>query len=426
MPRELIETRAPTERAVLVFVNPDSEQDSYVEEEMIALCEAAGIEPVGSIRQRVNKVHPPTYIGKGKVEELLTATKELKADLTLFDCDLSALQQRNLVDALHVKVIDRPQLILDIFAQRAHTREGMLQVELAQYLYMLPKITTVYTKFEQQRGGIGVRGPGETKLEVDRRRIKDRIEHLRKDLEEVRRHRELQRAGRKKLPFPSASIVGYTSAGKSTLLNALSDCHVYTDSMVFATLDPTTRKVELQDGYHLFLTDTVGFIRDLPTHLIAAFHATLEEVIEADLLIHVIDISHPNWDMQRDAVLDTLAELDVSHKPILTVFNKVDKLEDASEVRELVANTPNSVAISAKKREGLASLKRKLAEMTQSLYAEIAVVIPYSQSHLLDECYQYGRVLETESREDGTYVKAKVLSEVAERIKAQLRAPIKL
>lgn len=403
---------------MLVLVNTDPEDDAYVEEELTSLSDAAGIEVAGHVRQRVEKPSSATYIGKGKVEELLAAVKDERADVVVFDCELTALQQRNLSDTLKVKVIDRTQLILDIFAQRAHTREGVLQVELAQYTYLLPKITSVYTQFERQKGGIGLRGPGEQKLEADRRRIKDRIAHLKRDLEEVRAQRGRQRAGRRKTPFPFACLVGYTSAGKSTLMNRLTGSKVLVDPMLFATLDPTTRKVELKDGYSVFLTDTVGFVRNLPTNLVAAFRATLEEVSEADFLIHVINVAHPNWETQRDAVIETLRDIGAESRPVLTVFNKIDLLQDRTVLRELVAGVPMSVAVSATKGVGLDDLEDTIVRMIRSLLVPVETVIPYAKSGLVQECYDYGRVLSVEHMDDGIHIRAELVAEMADRIKA--------
>ena len=261
------------ERAVLVFTNDDEAEDLYVEEELIGLCEAADVEPIAELRQRQHRPVKATFLGKGKVVELAALAKEVDADIVLIDGEVSGLQQRNLQDGLPCRVVDRTQLILDIFARRARSREGILQVELAQLTYMLPKLMSVYTKFERQKGGIGMRGPGETKLETDRRLVRDRIARLGGEIEDVKRHRDQQRTSRRKHPFPFAAIAGYTSAGKSTLMNRMSGTEVLVDAMPFATLDPTTRKVDLPDGYSMFLTDTVGFIRNLPTKLVAAFRS---------------------------------------------------------------------------------------------------------------------------------------------------------
>lgn len=408
---------APVERAVLVYVNEDEAEDQVAEDELEGLCEAARVEPVASIRQRLDRPHKANYVGKGKVEEIAVLTRELDADLVLVDGELSGIQQRNLAESCDVKVIDRTQLILDIFARRARTKEGMLQVELAQLTYMMPKLMSVYTKFELQKGGIGMRWPGETKLESDRRMVRDRIARLQEDIEEVRRVRDQQRAGRRRHPFPFASIVGYTSAGKSTLMNKLSGTELLADAMPFATLDPTTRKVDLPDGYSMFLTDTVGFIRHLPTHLVAAFQSTLEEVTFSDFMIHLIDVSNPAWEIQRDAVMETLQTLKAADKPILTVFNKVDRLIDKTVPRRLVAEWPNSVAISAITGFGLDELLRAIIRQVQDLLGFVRALVPYSESGLVQDCYDYGRVKKVDYREDGIFLEADLVMEM--RLKLQ-------
>jgi GTP-binding protein HflX len=261
----------PTERAVLVYANEEASEDEYAEAELEGLCEAAHVEPLAGLRQRLDRPNKATFIGKGKVVELTALVADTQAEVAVFDGELSGIQTRNLETAINCRVVDRTQLILDIFARRARTKEGMLQVELAQLTYMMPKLMSVYTKFERQKGGIGMRGPGETKLESDRRVVKDRIARLKEELAEVKKHRDQQRASRRKHPFPFAAIVGYTSAGKSTLMNRLAGTDLLADAMPFATLDPITRKIDLPDGYALFVTDTVGFIRRLPTHLVSAF-----------------------------------------------------------------------------------------------------------------------------------------------------------
>lgn len=412
------ETAAPpvTETALLVFINEDEAEDLFVEEEMEGLCEAAGVEPVSIVRQRLDRPHKGTFVGKGKLDEIAALAADVNADLVLFDGEVSGMQQRNIEEAVGKRVVDRTQLILDIFARRARTREGMLQVELAQLTYMLPKLMAVYTKFERQKGGIGMRGPGETKLESDRRMVRDRISKLQGEIDEMMRTRSQQRAGRRKHPFPFASIAGYTSAGKSSLMNRLAGTELLADAMPFATLDPTTRKVDLKDGYSLFATDTVGFISRLPTKLVAAFHSTLEEVTFSDLIIHVVDVSHPNWDIQRDAVMETLMELEADEKPMLTVFNKVDRIEHRAFVTELVAQTPNSVAISAKTGEGIDDMLDALLGMVQSMLAPIKALVPYSESGLVQECYDYGRVLKEEYREDGVYIEAELAKEMRHKL----------
>lgn len=412
------------EKALIVYVNEDDSEDRVVEEEMEGLCEAANVIPVSSIRQRLDRPYKPTYVGKGKVQEIAALAKDENVDLVLVDAELSGLQTRNLEEACERKVIDRTQLILDIFARRARTSEGMLQVELAQLTTMLPKLMSVYTKFERQKGGIGMRGPGETKLESDRRLVRDRIDRLEEQIEDVKKHRDQQRASRRKHPFPFASIVGYTSAGKSTLMNRLAGTDVLVDAMPFATLDPTTRKVDLPDGYSLFLTDTVGFIRKLPTNLVAAFQSTLEEVVFADFLLHVVDASNPHWELQVDAVMATLKHLGAADKPMITVFNKIDRVEDPFVRRTLVAEWPNSVAISSLTGLGMEEFHRHVLKQVQELLKTIDVLIPYEQQHLLQECYDYGRVDSVEYEEAGIHVKAELVAELRQKLEKYILAPV--
>lgn len=413
MPKTRLESlENPIETAVLVVINEDEAEDQIVEEELEGLCEAAGVEPLATIRQRLDRPYKGTFIGKGKVQEVAILAKEMKADVVIIDGEVSGMQQRNLEEAFETKVVDRTQLILDIFARRARTSEGMLQVELAQLTYMMPKLMSVYTKFERQKGGIGMRGPGETKLESDRRLVRDRISRLKGEIEDVKRVRDQQRASRRKHPFPFASIVGYTSAGKSTLMNKLAGTDLLADAMPFATLDPTTRKIDLPDGYALFLTDTVGFIRNLPTHLVAAFQSTLEEVTHSDFALHVIDVSIDSWESQRDAVMATLLRLKAQDKPLITVFNKIDLVSDPQFRKDLIAEFPNSVAVSAVTGEGMNDLLNLIKKQVQDLLGAVKALLPYSESGLLQECYNFGRVNVVDYREDGIYVEAELVKEM--------------
>ena len=412
-----MESLEPTlERAVLVVVNQDESEDEIVENELEGLCEAAGVEPVATIRQRLDRPYKGTFVGSGKVDEVTALANESEADLVLIDGEVSGIQQRNLEESFGRKVIDRTQLILDIFARRARTKEGMLQVELAQLTYMMPKLMSVYTKFERQKGGIGMRGPGETKLESDRRMVRDRISKLRHEIEDVKRIRDQHRASRRKHPFPFASIVGYTSAGKSTLMNRLAGTELLADAMPFATLDPTTRKIDLPDGYALYLTDTVGFIRNLPTHLVAAFRSTLEEVTHSDFVLHLVDVSTPAWEVQRDAVMETLGQLDAADKPMITVFNKIDALDEPHLAVDLVAEWPNSVAISARTGKGMDDLMRLVRKQVQSLLGEVRALVPYSESSMVQDCYDFGRVHKVDYREDGIYVEAELVAEMRQKL----------
>src|SRR5690349_7068260 len=333
-------TTPPRERAFLVGVevfhqkNLLSLDDSLAE--LALLAGTAGLDVVGQLTQKIDSPHPQTYIGKGKVEELKALAEETLTQVVIFDNELSPRHGRELEELLapNIRVLDRTVLILDIFAQHARTREGMLQVELAQYEYYLPRLTRQWTHLARQAGGgggrsggvggVGLRGPGETQLEVDRREIRKRISHLKRELEKVRAHRMRYRAQRKRSRIPTVALVGYTNAGKSTLLNRIARADVHTADQLFATLDPTTRRVELPGGYNGLFTDTVGFIQKLPTTLVEAFHATLEEIVESDLLLHLVDISHPNALNQFEAVQQTLEELGANHIPIVTALNKVD------------------------------------------------------------------------------------------------------
>nr|CAA9281230.1 Ribosome LSU-associated GTP-binding protein HflX [uncultured Armatimonadetes bacterium] len=408
-----------TERAMLVALETDESADPLPSrlDELDELAQTAGVQVVRKIGQRRKQLDPAYLIGHGKADELFSEVKETEATLVIFDDELSPTQQRNLGETLQTRIIDRTQLILDIFAQRARTREGKLQVELAQLTYLLPRLGLLYTKFERQQGGIGVRGgAGETKLETDRRKVRERITELERELDEVRKQREQQRASRRKLPFPTAALVGYTSAGKSTLLNTLSGSEILADRMLFSTLDPTTRRVVVPEGWGILLTDTVGFIRNLPHDLVAAFRATLEEVTGADFLIHVVDASAPEADRQRDTVIETLEQLGAGDKPVITVFNKADLVEDQYALRSLVATTPNAVYISAAKAEGIPYLMDRITETVKTLVAHLELAVPYSRSDLVSQCYEYGRVISVEYKDDAIYVTADVARSLAGRL----------
>lgn len=405
------------ERAILVSLESgDEEEDRSSIQELRELAYTAGAEVIGEFTQRRQKPDAGCYLGQGKAEELFTEIKAKDADLVIVNDDLTPTQQRNLEAVEVARVIDRTQLILDIFAQRANSHEGKLQVELAQLKYLLPRITSVYTQFERQQGGIGIRGPGETKLEADRRRILRRVKDVTDELEKVRQHRHVQKHGRERLPFPTAALVGYTSAGKSTLLNTLSGSQVLVDRKLFATLDPTTRRVVLPDGWAVLMTDTVGFIRNLPHDLIAAFRATLEEVTEADFLIHVVDASHPRMAAHMVAVNQVLCELGAAGRPTVTVFNKSDLVKDQYVLRKIVADRPDSVYISAMKREGITHLMNLLSKTLQSLLVRLSLRIPYDRSDLVSLCYESGRVLSAEYTTDAILVEAEVSREIAGRL----------
>jgi len=356
-------------------------------------------------------------LGSGKIEELQGYRDELAIDVFLFDDELSPRQQRELEKRLNVKVVDRTALILDIFARHAHTREGQLQVELAQYEYRLPRLTRMWTHLARQAGGraggatggVGVRGPGETQLEVDRREINHRITYLKKELEKVRAHRARHRKQRKQAGVPVVALVGYTNAGKSTLLNALTNAQVLAADQLFATLDPTTRRVTLPSGKEVLFSDTVGFIQKLPTGLVAAFRATLEEVIEADLLLHVVDITHPNVFEQVATVNDTLVnELGLDEATVIVALNKIDALENPEEVMAQLSHFPHSLAVSAHKSQGLDELRAKIEAVLQTTWQELTLCIPYSRGDLVSTIYRQAVVHEEIHQADGTFLRASV------------------
>lgn len=412
-----IHHEADPEQLFLVYVNDEASDDPIYEAELEGLVEAAGGEVAGSTRQRVDRPTKATFVGSGKAIEIAAAAEELGADAIVFDCELTGIQIRNLEEKAKRRVLDRTTLILDIFARRARTREGQLQVELAQLTYRLPRLMSVYTKFERQRGGIGMRGPGETKLESDRRMVRDRISRLKDDIEHVRQHRELQREGRRDQPYPFVAIVGYTSAGKSTLMNRMASTDLLADAMPFATLDPTTRKIDLPDGDAFFLSDTVGFIRNLPTLLVAAFRATLEELVFSDLLLHVVDVSHPAWEMQHDAVIETIEALKAQDVPMLTVFNKIDAAADRVEMDRRVADWPDSVAISALTGEGMHDLLEAIRRRLSGRLDAVRVLVPYDQAHLAEKAHDMGRVRVKEYREDGVFLVADVVPELSGKLR---------
>lgn len=376
--RTLHPTTTAAERAYLVAVELKRHQafdTSSSLDELEQLAATAGATVIGRTTQRLDSPHSATYIGKGKLDEIIAARQSTEYDVVLFDDELSPSQQRNLEEALKVKVIDRTALILDIFSRRARTREGALQVDLAQHEYLLPRLAGQWSHLERLGGGIGTRGPGETQLETDRRLIRTRISRLKNELDQVRRHRSLYRRRRAKQGMPVVALVGYTNAGKSTLMNALSGADVLAENKLFATLDPITRKVRLPDGGFFLLTDTVGFIQKLPTQLVASFRATLEELTDADLLLHVVDLTHPNAAEQADTVEQTLVALEVGEKQRLTVLNKVDRLtteagdpvsglDDLADLAEqLEEDNADALLVSAVRGWGLAGLRARIEEV---------------------------------------------------------------
>jgi len=370
-------------------------------QELAQLADTAGAVVVGEVTQFLDRPNPGTYLGKGKLDELREQIQSTEASLAIFDDELSPAQGRNIEQTVGTRVMDRAELILDIFATRARTSEAKMQVELAQLEYLLPRLTRMWTHLEKFRGGIGMRGPGETQLETDRRLINQRIRLLKTRLGDVQRAREVQRHGRRTM-F-RASLVGYTNAGKSSILRSVAEAgEVFVEDRLFATLDPLTREVPLGDGSSMLLTDTVGFIRKLPHDLIASFRATLEEVREADLLLHVIDASHPVWEEHRQVVDQVLAELGVHDTPLLHVFNQTDRLEYATllALQERVANMlPNSVFVSATTEGGLEPLRRALLAASRAMQVVTEVRIPAGHGKAIAEVHRSGEVLE--QRSDG-------------------------
>lgn len=417
-------TNPPRERAFLVGVEIYQQksllplEDSLTE--LALLSDTSGLEVVGELTQKLDRPNVKTYIGPGKVEELKSLVEETLSQVVIFDDELSPRHQRELQEELgrNVKVLDRTALILDIFAQHAHTSEGMLQVELAQYEYYLPRLTGQWTHLERQAGGgggragstggVGLRGPGETQLEVDKRAIRKRISHLKKELEKVSAHRMRYRAQRKRSRIPTVALVGYTNAGKSTLLNKIAKSDVYVADQLFATLDPTTRRVELPGGYQALFTDTVGFIQKLPTTLVEAFHATLEEIVEADLLLHVVDISHSNALNQFESVQQTLDELGAHHIPTVTALNKVDQLRDPEAAKEAVRHFSKAITISALKGTGIKDLLEVVQQELYEMYTPIQVRLPYQQGALISLFHEAGQVERIEHERGGVVMQGRI------------------
>ena len=425
MPKRLPEpTTPPRERAFLVGVEIHGQESLLTLEDSLAelalLADTAGLEVVGEMTQKVDRPNSMTFIGSGKVQELKALAEENLAQVIVFDNELNPRHQRELEEALapNVRVLDRTAVILDIFAQHARTSEGQLQVKLAQFEYYLPRLTGQWTHLARQGGGgggrsgsvggVGLRGPGETQLEVDRRSVRHEIAHLKEELEKVRAHRMRYRAQRKRSRVPTVALVGYTNAGKSTLLNRLAKADVYVADQLFATLDPTTRRVDLPGGQQALITDTVGFIQKLPTTLVAAFRATLEEIAEADLLLHVVDISHVNAMNQAEAVHETLEEIEAGHVPVVTALNKIDRLSDPEAASRLVERFPQAVAVSARTGAGLPQLLDKVNQTLFETLTPIRVRLPYQQGQLISLFHELGQVEFTEHGRKGVLMEGRI------------------
>ena len=413
-------TTSPT-RAFLVGVKLKGELQSDAEsslEELRRLAETAGMEVLAEIIQPRETPDPAYFIGRGKLEELEAIVSELKVEAVIFDNDLTPAQTRNLEKALDIVVVDRTSLILQIFAQRAQTKAAKLQVDLAQLQYALPRLTRLWTHLSRlgtgggtaggsagRAGGV-VRGPGETQLQIDRRLIRTQISRVKKALQKVEKHRRVQRKQRQEMI--NVSLVGYTNAGKSTLFNALTSEKRLAEDKLFATLDPTTRTLDLPDNQHVLLSDTVGFLKKLPHHLVAAFKATLEEVAEADLLLHIVDVAHPEAESQIDAVDEVLKELGALERPTLMLFNKIDLLEEEGHIQLFRSQYSDSLAISAQNGAGLEALKELLAERFSAQDVDVSLALSYQDGKALDYLYKHGEVFDTDYQGESIKVKAKL------------------
>lgn len=431
MSKTPLSTKPPHEKAFLVGVEVRNEPSLISLEDSLAelakLAETVELEIVGETTQKLDSPNPSTFIGSGKVEELAALAEETMADLVIFDTELSPRHQRDLEEKLgsHLRVIDRTALILDIFAQHAHTSDGILQVALAQYEYRLPRLTRAWTHLARQAGGgggragsvggVGLRGPGETQLEVDRREIRKRISVLKKELEKVRAHRQRYRSQRKRSRIPLISLVGYTNAGKSTLINRLAHADVLVADQLFATLDPTTRRIELPGGHHSLITDTVGFIQKLPTQLIAAFQATLEEISEADLLIHVVDLTHPNAIEQARSVEATLKQIKADHIPMIVALNKIDRLPEPEMVNDYLETFNHAVGISALKGIGINDLLKLIEDDLFENFSEVSVQIPFTEGQLISLFHEQGQVTRVEHTRKGVFIQGLIPGRLAAR-----------
>lgn len=407
---ERIETETLEERVILVGIGLQQDDGTESLDELEELACTAGAVTVGRLVQNREQVHPGTYIGKGKIQELKDLIWELDATGIVCDDELTPAQLRNLEQELDSKVMDRTLIILDIFASRASTSEGKIQVELAQLKYRLARLVGLRSSLSRLGGGIGTRGPGEKKLEMDRRLVKDRIAQLNRELADVERHREVARARRSRGQAPVAAIVGYTNAGKSTLLNTLTGAGVLEEDQLFATLDPTTRMLPLPGGQEILLTDTVGFIRKLPHHLIEAFRSTLEEARYADLILHVVDASNPRMEQQMHIVYETLANLGVKDKTVITLFNKEDRLEGRPNLRDFKAD--HTLFISAKRGRGLSELMALLERILRERQVLIERLYPYDKAGLIQMIRKHGQLLEEDYRPEGIYVRGYVPMEL--------------
>ena len=405
------DTEEQKERVLLVGVQLDNQEDMESSlEELKALAKTAGAETVGKVIQPRDAYHPATYIGKGKLEEVRSLIEETEATGIICDDELSPAQLRNLEDVLGTKVMDRTMVILDIFASRATTSEGKIQVEVAQLKYRATRLTGLGTTLSRLGGGIGTRGPGEKKLETDRRIIRDRISRLSKELEEIKNHREVARQNRSRTAVPVAAIVGYTNAGKSTLLNYMTDAGILSEDKLFATLDPTTRAMTLPNGEKILLTDTVGFIRKLPHNLIEAFKSTLEEAKYADIIVHVVDASSPDRDIQMEVVYKTLKELEVGDKPVVTLFNKCDRFEEENSEMPVLRDfkADETAYISARTGSGISDFEAILEKIIRESRVHLEQTFAYADAGKIQLIRAQGQLIKEEYTENGIEVEAYV------------------
>lgn len=413
---EMIELKQVKEKVILVGVSTDDHDDTEKSlDELEELASTAGAVTVGRVVQNLSQIHPVTYVGKGKLDEIKDLLWETEATGIICDDELSPIQLGNMEDALNTKIMDRTLIILDIFANRASTNEGKIQVELAQLKYRQSRLVGLGKSLSRLGGGIGTRGPGEKKLEMDRRLIKGRIAQLNRELKDVKRHREVTREQRSRNQVPVIAIVGYTNAGKSTLLNTLTGADVLEEDKLFATLDPTTRNLKLPSKQEVLLTDTVGFIRKLPHHLIEAFKSTLEEAKYADIILHVVDASNPQMDEQMYIVYETLMNLEVKNKLVITAFNKQDKVDGEVILRDFKAD--HVVNISAKTGEGLENLQNVIEEVLREQKILIEQLYPYADAGKIQLIRKYGELLEEEYREEGIFAKGYIPIEIYEKVK---------
>ncbi len=405
---DLEDNRKKVQRALLVGIQDSrmsSEEAEHLLDELQELTANLDIPTVDRVVVKLRKAHPAFLLGTGKVQELIAHAKELEADVIIFDDELTPAQQRNWEAESKIAVIDRQEIIIDIFSERAHTKEAALQVALARMEYSLPRLRRAWTHLSRQRGGgTGARGQGETQLEADSRMIRDRIAITKKELKEVIQHRHVQRAKRLRKPVPTVAIVGYTNAGKSSLLNTLTDSDVLAEDKLFATLDPTTRRLELDNSQHVLVTDTVGFVRRLPHRLVEAFKATLEEAVVADLLIHVVDVTNPDAEKHFETTMEVLKEIEADKNPMLVVFNKIDALEDPSERERFLFTHKDALYLSARTGEGVTELKATIAHHLNAKYKSTQLLIPHERYDVISKLHSSGGIREQKTEDDGVRI----------------------